>query len=146
MKGRQGFTLLEVMVATVVMGLAVVGLLSSISQSLHNAARVIDFDRAALLAHSKMDELLLNYQLPKLTEIAGEFDPVLLGGREGGWRAKISPFEWQPHPGGGSQFLERVQLEIWWKSGDGRRTFELEGYRTNIVRGEDIPMLSGGPQ
>ena len=100
---RRGFTLLEVMVATLIMGIAVVGLMSGISQSLRNADRVIDYDRAALLARSKMDELLLNYQLPKGTVISGEFDPVLLGGKEGGWRAKITPFERQPKSTPGSR-------------------------------------------
>src|SRR5215471_8150923 len=111
---QRGFTLLEVMVATLIMGVAVVGLMSSISQSLRNADRVTDYDRAALLARSKMDDLLLNYQLPKLTEISGAFEPVLLGGREGGWRARIVPFEMPPRPGPGAQILERVQLQIWW--------------------------------
>ena len=93
---QRGFTLLEVMVATLIMGIAVVGLMSGISQSLRNADRVIDYDRAALLARSKMDDLLLNYQLPKGTVISGSFDPVILGGKEGGWRAKISEFDRQP--------------------------------------------------
>ena len=131
---RRGFTLLEVMVATLIMGVAVVGLMSGISQSLRNADRVIDYDRAALLARSKMDELLLNYQLPKGAVISGEFDPVVLGGKEGGWRAKIMPFETQPRPTQGAEILERIELEIWWKLGDDRRRFNLEAFRTNIVK------------
>jgi general secretion pathway protein I len=131
---RRGFTLLEVMVATLIMGVAVVGLMSGISQSLRNADRVIDYDRAALLARSKMDELLLNFQLPKGTVISGEFDPVVLGGKEGGWRAKISPFEMQSKPAPGTEILERIELEIWWKFGDDRRRFNLEAFRTNIVK------------
>jgi len=137
---RRGFTLLEVMVATLIMGVAVVGLMSGISQSLRNADRVIDYDRAALLGRSKMDELLLNYQLPKGTVISGEFDPVVLGGKEGGWRAKITPFEVPPSPAPGTEVLERIELEIWWKFGDGRRRFNLEAFRTNIVKpGEFAP-------
>lgn len=137
---RRGFTLLEVMVATLIMGVAVVGLLSAISQSLRNADRVIDHDRVALLARSKMDDLLLNYQLPKGTVIQGEFDPVLLGGKEGGWRAKITPFEMPPRNAPTADFLERIELEIWWKFGDGRRTFNLEGFRMNVAKpGEFAP-------
>ena len=137
---QRGFTLLEVMVATLIMGVAVVGLMSGISQSLRNADRVIDYDRAALLARSKMDDLLLNYQLPKGTVINGEFDPVLLGGKEGGWRAKITPFEMEAKPTPGSQILERIELEIWWKFGADRRRFNLEGFRMNIVKpGEFAP-------
>jgi general secretion pathway protein I len=140
---RRGFTLLEVMVATLIMGLAVVGLLSGISQSLANAARVTDYDRAALLARSKMDDLLLNYQLPKGTVIEGEFPPVLLGGKEGGWRAKITPFDLPPNPGPGAEILERVEMEIWWKTFAGRRTFNLEAFRANILRPEDIAAMAG---
>ena len=57
MKRNRGFTLLEVMVATTIMAIAVVGLLSSLSASLRNAARLTDNDRSALLARRKMDEL-----------------------------------------------------------------------------------------
>jgi general secretion pathway protein I len=135
---RRGFTLLEVMVATLIMGIAVVGLMSGISQSLRNADRVIDYDRAALLARSKMDELLINYQLPKGTVISGEFDPVLLGGKEGGWRAKISPFERQPKSTPGNEYLERIELEIWWTWGPDRRKFNLEAFRTNIVKPGEV--------
>ena len=137
---QRGFTLLEVMVATLIMGVAVVGLMSGISQSLRNADRVTDYDRAALLARSKMDDLLLNYQLPKGTVLSGEFDPVMLGGKQGGWRAKITTFDAQPKPGPGAELLERVELEIWWQTAVGdRRRFNLEGFRTNIVRPGDVP-------
>ena len=136
---QRGFTLLEVMVATLIMGVAVVGLMSGISQSLRNADRVTDYDRAALLARSKMDDLLLNYQLPRGTVISGEFDPVLLGGKQGGWRAKISTFDAPTKPGAGAEILERVELEIWWQNGPDRRRFNLEGFRSNIVRAEDLP-------
>jgi len=141
---RRGFTLLEVMVATVIMGLAVVGLMSEISQSLHNADRVTDYDRAALVARSKMDDLLLNYRLPRLTVLNGDFDPVLLGGKEGGWRARITPFEMPPQPVPGARILERVELEIWWKNAAGGRTFQLEGFRTDVLRPEDMAAIGAG--
>jgi general secretion pathway protein I len=143
---QRGFTLLEVMVATLIMGIAVVGLMSGISQSLRNADRVTDYDRAALLARSKMDDLLLNYQLPKGTVLTGEFDPVLLGGRQGGWRAKITTFEMPTKPAPGGEILERVELEIWWQNGPDRRRFNLEAFRSNIVRPGDLPPPPGAPQ
>ena len=62
---RRGFTLLEMMVATLIMGIAVVGLLSGISAATRNAARVGDADRAVLLARTKMDELLLDRNLAR---------------------------------------------------------------------------------
>ena len=40
---RSGFTLLEVLVATVIMGLAVAGLVAGLSQSVKNASRLNDY-------------------------------------------------------------------------------------------------------
>ena len=138
---RRGFTLLEVMVATAIMGIAVVGLLSGISQSLRNADRVTDYDRAALLARSKMDELLLNYQLPKGSVIQGEFPPQVLGGKEGGWRARVTPFDMPPKPGPGTEIVERIAMEIWWKTPAGERKFNLEAFRRNFLRQEDLAVM-----
>ena len=46
MRSRRGFTLLEVMVATTIMGIAVVTLLSALSTSVRNATRLTDYVRA----------------------------------------------------------------------------------------------------
>jgi len=62
---EDGFTLLEVLVATLVMAIAVAGLMSAISSSLRNAVRLTDHDRAVLLGRQKMDELLLATGLEK---------------------------------------------------------------------------------
>ena len=57
---QSGFTLLEVLVATLIMGIAVAGILSGMAGASRNAARLTDIDRATLLAKQKMDELLLD--------------------------------------------------------------------------------------
>jgi Tfp pilus assembly protein PilV len=46
-----------VLVATVIMGVAVAGLIGGLSQSVKNAARLKDYDRAAMLARTKMNDL-----------------------------------------------------------------------------------------
>ena len=142
MKPR-GFTLLEMLVATTIMGIAVVSLLAAISTSMRNAARLTDYDRAALLARSKMDELLLAPRLPLNVELAGAFDPTLLGGQEGGWRARVTPFEMPPQRMAGVPALERVQLLIWWQAGDRQRTFGLDGYRARMLRPDDLEAFPG---
>jgi len=134
---RRGYTLLEVLVATVVMAAAVVSLLSNLSTSLNNAARLTDYDRGVLMADRIMNELLVDPALPKMRVIEGEWDPEVAGAG-GGWRARLTPFERAPRAGPGQLGLDRLELEVWWSSGTGRRTMTLEGYRTDPLTPEDM--------
>jgi hypothetical protein len=127
------------LVATLIMGIAVVGLLSNISTSLRHASRLADYDRAALVARRKMNELLLDSRLPKGTLISGQFDPAATG-VAGGWRARLSSFEEPPDPAPGTPILERIELEIWWGREDRMRRFSLEAFRRAVIP------LAGSPQ
>jgi general secretion pathway protein I len=138
MKPR-GFTLLEMLVATAIMGIAVVALLANLSTSLNNAAHVTEYDRAAVLARRKMDELLVNSRLPKFAPLQGEFDPASTGGVTAGWRARLTPFEAPPEVTAGSAVLERLEFEAWWGSGEAKRTLKLEGFRRSVIKPEDVP-------
>ena len=135
---EQGFTLLEVMVATVILAVAVVGLVSAISGSLRNAARLTAYDRAVQLAQQRMNELLLDDRLPRATVVEGAFDPQQTGGIPAGWRARVSLTEKPPVPGPGQVGIDRVELEVWWMSGAQRRTFNLEAYKPHTLRAEDL--------
>jgi len=135
---QRGFTLLEMLVATLIMGIAVIGLMAEITASMRNASRVTNRDRAALLARAKMDELLLDAEFPFDTLVQGAFDRSLTGGVEGGWRARLTRFEMPPSPAVGQQSLDRMSLEIWWMANSERRTFALSGYRTHVLRAEDL--------
>ena len=128
MNRQSGFTLLEVMVATLIMGIAVVGLLSGIGSSLRNAARLTAYDRAVMLSRNKMDELLVNHRIPTGSTVEGQFDANT------GWRAHFSPFEAHGAATAGAIVIERIQLEIWWNTANGdRHTFPLEAFRRNVV-------------
>jgi general secretion pathway protein I len=139
---ERGFTLLEVLVATLIMGVAVVSLLSSVSTSLRNASRVVDYDRVTLLARAQMDSLLLSSSLQQNAVVQGEFDPAVTGGREAGWRARMTPFE-MPNRGAGAWVLQRIELEVWWMAGADRRTFTLDGFRRRQLRPGDLGTLGG---
>ncbi|HTW67138.1 MAG TPA: prepilin-type N-terminal cleavage/methylation domain-containing protein [Bryobacteraceae bacterium] len=139
---QRGFTLLEVLVATVVMAIAVGGLMSAISSSLRNAARLTDHDRAVLLGRQKMDELLVSTGLEKGVPFEGTWGPEVTGGVNMGWIARLTPFE-IPHGsrGVGTPFIERVELEIWWMNGAQRRSFRLEGFHRAAMTRADIAVI-----
>jgi general secretion pathway protein I len=138
MKTARGFTLLEMMVATVILAVAIVGLISAISGSLRNAARLSAYDRAVQLARERMNELLLDDRLPRGTVFEGAFDPQQSGGIPAGWRARVSLAEKSPAPAPGEIAIDRVELEVWWMSGAQRRTFHLEAYKPHALRPEEI--------
>ena len=135
MSGKRGFTLLEMLVATTVMGIAVAGLMSGISNSTRNAARLRDYDRVVQLARLRMNSLLTD---PSASGGEGQFDEAITGGLECGWRAQVSVAEKMPGAAAGDYVLDHVQLEIWWMSGGQRRTFPLESYRRRTRRTADV--------
>jgi type II secretion system protein I len=130
MKSRAGFTLLEVLVATAIMGIAVTGLIVGLSQSVKNASRLSEYDRAVMMAHTKMNDLLLNSDLPFDGAVEGVFDNSQSGGIASGWRAVSKPFDVPPNAGPGTMILQQLSLQIWWQPASGtRRTMQLESYR-----------------
>lgn len=134
MKNARGFTLLEMLVATTIMAIAVVALLAGIAGATRNAARLRDYDRAVELARFQMSELLLDQRLPRDSVVNGEFDPALTSGIDAGWQARISTFQTPPSPGPNQMALDRIELQIWWMSGPTRRTFTLDGYRPRLMK------------
>ncbi len=126
-----GFTLLEALVATLIMAIAVVGLLSAISTSLGNAARLTEHDQISSLSRRKMEDLLAA-PMPLGQTLAGRFSPAESGGLEAGWSAVVYPFEGNM-AGMGDAVLDRLVLEVWWISDGKRRTVELETYRARRV-------------
>lgn len=137
-RSERGFTLLEVLVATAIMGVAVAGLLSALSASARNAARLTNYDRATLLAKSKMDELIADQKAPRKTPLEGMFDAAHSGGVTAGWKATIMPFETAPGAAPGMWVLDRIQLEVWWMDGPVHHALSLEAYRRGILRQGDL--------
>jgi prepilin-type N-terminal cleavage/methylation domain-containing protein len=129
----QGFTLLEVLVATAIMAIAIVGLLSALTTSMRNAARLTDHDRMAMLARTKMDELLVDYSLPFEGGFQAAFPPAQTGGKECGFQVETGIFEAPPNVVPGSAVLQRIGLRVWWGTGEEQRSLVLSGFRRNVI-------------
>lgn len=124
---RGGFTLLEVLVAATIMAIAIGTLLVSINISLSNASRLSERDRATLEAKRLLDEILADQSIPEGAAPAGPIDPAV-GLPDGAWRAQVTRFE-AAQGGPGSRLLQRVAVEVSWRSGLTPRKAFIEGYR-----------------
>ena len=105
------------------MATAIVGLSALVTQSLSNAAQVREYDRAAMLARTEMNELLALDRPPLGQEMNGEIDDHTR------WRATITPWEVPPGAAVGSSFLARIELEIAWDSYGRTKQVQIEGFR-----------------
>lgn len=127
---RGGFTLLEVLVATVIMGVAVTALITGLSQSVKNTTRLADYDRAAMLARTRMNDLVLDANLPFEGGVDGAFSLDQTGGIRAGWKASMKPFDAPPNAGPGTVILQEIALDVWWEpSAGGHRDLYLQSYR-----------------
>lgn len=144
-RGQQGYTLLEVLVATTIMAIAVTALVSNLTGSLRNLSRLTETDRAALLTKRKLEEVLLWPTLPRVTAIEGAFDqPIPTDGGESGWRVQVVATEIPENPGPGMPVLDRIEIEAWWKSGARRKTYSIVTYRRGQLTEADFLGSGGG--
>ena len=134
---RRGFTLLEVLVATTIMAIAVTALVGNLTGSLRNLDRLTQKDRAATLAKRKMEELPLNPGLPRLQRLAGPWDPPNASDQQG-WQLLVTPYDVPPQAGPGAPILDRLQLDAWWMDGGARRVYTLVAYRRGMLLETDF--------
>ena len=76
--GRAGFTLIEVMIAIAVLGIALLALLSLEHQDLQSVIRGQEISRAAMLAQTLMTQAELE-RFPALGTTSGNFDQLYAG-------------------------------------------------------------------
>ena len=138
MTDKRGFTLLEMLVASTIMAVAIVGLLQGIGGATRNAARLRDYDRAAQLARLKMNDLLADDNLTAGGLLSGTFDRTLTGGMDVEWQGRLTTTSMPPTPMTGQPCLQRIELQIRWTAGGQPKNFTLDAYRTHILRQTDL--------
>lgn len=123
---RHGFTLLESLVALVLVGTVVAGTLSVIGATLRGASLVTTHARAVALADARMSALTLvpsdsigYYARPREGTFAPPFETY-------SWRARLVPDRSSPA-------LLRATVAVRW--GDGEYTLATELFRRELIPG-----------
>lgn len=103
MGNKRGFTLLEVMIAIAILGVALTVILQLFAQGLDSAERSGEYSKAVLYAKEKMEELIAMDDLAEGEE-SGEFDDVYR------WHSEIKPAELEDEEG--YQYFPMKILEL----------------------------------
>lgn len=87
MRRSKGFTIVEVMVALVIVALGLTAVIGSIGQMVDNANAMRERTYASWIAENKIAEMRLANVIPEVSVTSGEVD---YAGTEWAWRAVVS--------------------------------------------------------
>jgi len=128
MKSNRGFTLIEVLVAAAVLGMAASALFGLFSRSLFNLRKIEDLHRYELAAQDVMNRVLFLPTLAAPAVAEGAIDNA--GGR---WTVKITP--WAPasleaKPG---QAILKVDVIVSWPGRSSQHSIDVESLKVARV-------------
>lgn len=106
-KHRRGFTLLEVLIALMVISISLVAIAGEMISMLNAANTMQERTYASWIAHNKVTEMRLANIVPEVSTSSGELD---YANREWAWRAVVSET--------GVENLFRIDVSISYPGGD----------------------------
>ncbi len=117
----QGFSLLEVLVAMMVLGIAFSTLFGLISGSMRNVDRLQEFERVSRMAQMKLNDLTMQLNQGLTPELSGTFDSKYR------WQSRLEPLSLEVGPNAKPGYsLFRVWLSVQWSGRDHENEFTLE--------------------
>ena len=121
MKRSRGFTLIEVMVAAAVLGIAATALFSLLSRSLSNLRTIEDLHHYQLAGEDVMNRVLLQSSLPAGGRTEGELKSL-------GAHYAVTLTPWIPDnlDSKPSEGAMKVDVEVLWAGRSGPRSLKLE--------------------
>jgi general secretion pathway protein I len=124
-RAQRGFTLLEVVVAFVLLALTLVTAFQIFSAGLARASELGEYSRALVVAQSRIAVAGVEEKIEGPSEKSGESED-----RKYRWTLSIQPYEEAPEPGPGgsapqpqpqsSLAMYKVEAVVAWEGGDGR--------------------------
>ncbi|NCO41708.1 MAG: hypothetical protein COZ06_02215 [Armatimonadetes bacterium CG_4_10_14_3_um_filter_66_18] len=136
-KGCRGFTLLELLVAFVILSFGIVGILRAVSSGLLSARDAGDYTTAATLAEMQLAQLRWDENLQAGGESEGDFGDLYPHYK---WTAVMEPVEL---PDVAESGLQRVELTVAWAHG--RREHHLT-VETCLREGDFVSASQEAPQ
>jgi general secretion pathway protein I len=119
-RAQRGFTLLEVVVAFVLLSLTLVTVFQIFSTGLARAGDLGEYSRALVLAQSRLAIAGVEEKIEGAVETSGETED-----RKYRWQLTIQPYEEQAEPGApqpqSSLVMYRVDAVVAWDGADGRK-------------------------
>src|SRR5262245_48557520 len=128
MTRHRGFTLVEVLVAALVLGIAASALFGLLSKSLFNLRKVEDLHRYELVAEDVMNRMLLSSALSAPASAEGPVDN--LGAT---WNVTISPWAPPNLEGKPDQAVFRIDVRVSWPGRSGRPSINVEALKVAKV-------------
>jgi prepilin-type N-terminal cleavage/methylation domain-containing protein len=131
--GKQdGFTLLEVLVALVLIGSGMSIAYTAVSGSIGSTSKTRDHTAAMMLARSKMDEILAHSDF----SLAQDQDTISYGGVEFGFRAQARPIslltpQEQNKLTSFRINFEEISVEVFWGNLREKQSYKLSTFRIN---------------
>jgi type II secretion system protein I len=129
LRGQQGFTLLEVLLAVMILGLSIVAILQQFSVALRAGSTSQDVTRAVLHAKEKLEELKIKKNPVESSE-SGSFDDGC------SWQTHVGLYQ-LPAIEGESTSEEKLKHDIFqltatiaWKTGEQEKQIELTTLKT----------------
>ena len=135
MRNHRGFTLIEVLVAAAVLGIAGTALFGLLSRSLYNLRKIEDLHRYELAAQGVMNQVLMLSTLPAEGKAEGALDDI--GAR---WVVNVKPWAPPNLDGKPEQAILRVEVEVTWRGRSSQRSIDLETLKSVKVTYSDYDL------
>lgn len=118
---QRGFSLMEVLVAMMILGIAFSTLFGLISGSLRNVDRIQENEKIIRFAQMKLNEMTLQLNQGISPELSGSFDPKYQ------WRGGLEPVSMEVGPESRPGYiLLRLRLSVQWSGRSNENEFILE--------------------
>ncbi|MBW1678787.1 MAG: type II secretion system protein [Deltaproteobacteria bacterium] len=128
----KGFTLIEIMVALAILGIALTIIMQLFSGGLCLARKSEDYSRAVFYGRQLLEEICLQKEISEREE-AGKFEGDYT------WKYEIKPYsvliEKEENGGKGKNFslkIFNVRVTVFWPSGDKEKSLNFETLKTVV--------------